>query len=255
MPEVLLKAADVSVVRGGRTVLTRVSLEVAAGSITAILGPNGAGKSTLLRAAAGLLPYSGRVELLGHDSETLEARERARQLAFVPQRSQLSARMTSAAVVAQGRYPHRGGLGRLTASDHAAVERAMERVQVQELAERLFPELSYGEQRRVLLARALATEARVLLLDEPTASLDIPHVLSLRGTLRSLADDGHAIAVVLHDLEDARRCTDHALLLDRGEAIANGTTDEVITAEHVARVYGVTLIENDALGFRLEDGR
>jgi iron complex transport system ATP-binding protein len=254
MPEPLLQARGVSVERGGRQVLRDVDLDLEAGSVTAILGPNGAGKTTLLRALSGLLPFRGQVRAEGREIGTLDARARARLMAFVPQRSQLTARMTAEAVVAQGRYPHRGGLGKLTASDREAIAGAMERVHVTPLAARVFPELSYGEQRRVLLARALATAAPVLLLDEPMASLDIPHVLSLQQTLRSLAGDGRGIVVVLHDLNDARRCTDRALLLDAGAVVASGSTGAVITPEHVARVYGVTLIEGDALGFRaLED--
>jgi iron complex transport system ATP-binding protein len=159
--------------------------------------------------------------------------------------------MTVRKVVDQGRYAHRGGLAAPSATDRRAADDAMARVNVTALVDRHFPELSYGEQRRVLLARALATEAPLLLLDEPTASLDVRHVLTLHRTLRSLAVEGRAVVIVLHDLDEARLVSDRALLLDDGATVAHGATAAVVTAEHVARVYGVELVEGGALGYRL----
>ena len=185
------------------------------GSVLAILGPNGAGKSTLLRALAGLLAYEGAIALDGAELSGLSRREIGRRIAFVPQRTQLTSRLPVWTVVSHGRYAHRGGLAQLSARDERAIESAMLRADVAHLAAREFPQLSAGEQRRVLLARALATEARVLLLDEPTASLDIPHALSLFETLRGLAESGHCVVIVLHQLDDALRFTDRALLLQR----------------------------------------
>jgi iron complex transport system ATP-binding protein len=253
MAEPLLQAEDVHVQRGRRTVLHGVSLHAEAGEVLAVLGPNGAGKSTLLRAVAGLLPAEGRVRLQGRDVGALPARERARLTALVPQRSQLGARMTVRKVVDQGRYAHRGGLAGPSKGDARAVTEAMARVGVTPLADRFFTELSYGEQRRVLLARALATGAPLLLLDEPTASLDIAHALTLHRTLRGLAAEGRAVVIVLHDLNEARLVSDRALLLADGATVVQGPTPEVITAEHVAQVYGVELLEDGALGYRLPE--
>ncbi|MDH5671271.1 MAG: ABC transporter ATP-binding protein [Myxococcales bacterium] len=244
-----IKVGELHVKLGAAEVLAGVSMDARAGQILAIIGPNGAGKSTLARAIAGLLPYRGRIDLGGQDAASLELRERATTLAFVPQRSQLASRLPVRSVIEQGRYPHRRGFGGLGDGDQAAVDRAIARARVEPLCERSYLELSHGEQRRVLLARALATEAPVLLLDEPTASLDIAQVLSLYRTLRELAAEGRAVVVVLHALDDARRFADRALLLDRGRVVAEGPCAEVICARHVAEVYGVRLLEEASLGY------
>jgi len=248
---VALVAREVGVTLGERRAVAGVSFEADFCTISAVLGPNGAGKTTLLRALAGIVPHDGRVELCGSTIDTLAPRERSKRLAFVPQRSQMASRLPVYTVVSHGRFAHRGGLSRLSGADRQAIDTAMLRADVAHLAAREFPELSHGEQRRVLLARALATEARVLLLDEPTASLDIPHALALFATLRALAEDGRCIVVVVHQLDDALRYTDRALLLHGGRQVAFGQTADVITAGNVERVYGVQLITGGALGFRL----
>jgi len=253
-PGIALRAHDVGVALGSKPVLHAIGFEADFGSLTAVIGPNGAGKTSLLRALAGLVPYSGTIELSGSEVAQLAPRERSRQLAFVPQRSQLNSRLPVYSVVGHGRFAHRGGLAPLSPADRGAIESAMQRADVLHLSAREFPELSQGEQRRVLLARALATQARVLLLDEPTASLDIPHALALYVELRSLAEDGHCIVAVMHQLDDALRCTDQALLLHEGRQVAFGRSPDVISRANVERVYGVQLVPGGALGFRLERG-
>ena len=248
-----LRARGLGVALAGRQLLHAIDMDAAHGTLTAVLGPNGAGKTTLLRALAGLLPSSGSVELDGQPLASMAPRERSRRLAFVPQRSQLSARLPVWSVVAQGRFARRTGLGGPSSADLQAIEAALRKADVAHLAEREFPQLSHGEQRRVLLARALATEARVLLLDEPAASLDIPHALGLYATLRALSAEGCCVIAVMHQLDEALRFTDRALLLQAGRQVAAGATAEVISAENVARVYGVTLVPGGALGFRLEE--
>jgi iron complex transport system ATP-binding protein len=131
----------------------------------------------------------------------------------------------------------------------------MQIADVERFAERELPELSYGEQRRVLLARALCTEARVLLFDEPTAALDLPHALSLLTTLRELAAGGRSVALVLHQLDEALRVADECALIDGGRLVAHGPTRELIFGQDVRRVYGVEVQEHTGLGFRLESGR
>lgn len=250
----MLRVECLTVHRGSRRVLTAVDFTARAGRVSCVLGPNGAGKSTLLRAIAGLLPYEGSIRLDERELRALDARERARAIAYVPQQSLLEAPLSVETVVAQGRYAHTGGLGAPSARDREAIARAMARADVASLAERRFDRLSTGERRRVLVARALATDARTLLLDEPTAALDVRHALELHALLRVLAADGYRVVLVLHALDDARRHTDAALLLERGAVVAEGPSAEVIAAEHVRDVYGVELVEQGALGVRLPRG-
>lgn len=252
----MIEAKDLCVRRGARRILDGVAFEARAGDVTAILGPNGAGKSTLLKALAGLLPIErGEVCLEGITLGELNARERATRLAYVPQRTLLSSGLPVATVVAHGRYAHTRGLGRPGPADLEAIASAMERTDVAGLGSRRFDRISTGEQRRVLLARALATEARAILLDEPTEALDVRHALELHELLRELAADGYALAVVLHDLDAARRFTDRATLIDGGAVVRAGATSEVIESDAVREVYGVELLENTALGFSLGSER
>jgi iron complex transport system ATP-binding protein len=248
-----LSATQLSVKRAAREVLREVSLSLSFGEVMAVLGPNGAGKSTLLRALCGLIPASGKVTLAGHDLHTLSSEQRARAISFVPQQSRLDAALPVHDVVAQGRYARRTGFARLSSADRAAIAGALADTDAQSLSERRFDELSVGEQRRVLIARALATEARTLLLDEPTAALDIEHTLRLFALLQRLARRGHAIVVVLHQLEHALAHCPRALLLAGGELLASGPVAEVLSAERVRSVYGVTLLPGAGLGFRLPE--
>ncbi|MFK7986612.1 MAG: ABC transporter ATP-binding protein [Sandaracinaceae bacterium] len=247
-----LSARAVSVQRGARTVLSSVDFDASPASVTAILGPNGAGKSTLLKALAGVLAFDGQVTLDGAPLAAMSARERAHRVSYVPQQTRLSVGLDVAAVVAQGRYAHTGGLSRRSGADRAALASAMRRTDVEALASRRFDRLSAGEQRRVLVARALATEARVVLLDEPTAALDVRQALSLHALLRELAADGYTVVVVLHEL-DAARSTDRAVMLVEGRVEAAGPSEEVVSAARIERVYGVALVEGGALGFRLPE--
>lgn len=247
-----LRVEGLSVALGSRRVLHDVTIEAAFGQTTAILGPNGAGKSTLLRAISGLVAHSGEVTLSNTPLTRLLPHERAKLLSFVPQSSLLSAAMPVRDVVMQGRYAHRVTQARRTDDAHA-VASAMDETDVTQFAERAFTQLSFGEQRRVLIARALATGAQTILLDEPAAALDIAHSLSLYALLHKLASQGRCIVVVLHDLDDVRKYTDHAVLLQRGRVTATGESRDVLNAERVRDVYGVELIEAGGLAFRLPD--
>jgi iron complex transport system ATP-binding protein len=244
MAEPLLEARQLSVRRGNRVVLEGVDLALPAGRMLGVLGPNGAGKSTLLKAAAGLLPHGGVLRLEGRDAAALGRRDRARLAAYVPQHSELDAALDVRDVVAQGRFAHQGG-------HQAAIARAMRLTDSERLAGRPFSSLSYGERRLVLLARALATEARLLLLDEPTAALDVRHALELMALLRRLAAEGAAVVVVLHQLVEAAGSCDDALLLAEGRPFASGPIAEVVASEPVRRVYGVELVPGAAFGYRL----
>ena len=250
-----LEAVALTVSLAGRAVLHDVSLGVHFGQVLAILGPNGAGKSTLLRTLAGLVSHGGTLALSGTPSAYIDARQRAQRVSFVPQESQLTAALCVREVVALGRYARdeRFFPRRPSADDVAATQAAMRDTDVLALAERPFSELSSGEQKRVLLARALCSGARTLLLDEPTAALDIEHALRFFVRLRALARDGLAIVLVLHQLEHALLFADAALLLRAGRVLALGPTHEVVTAAHVRTLYGVELVPGGAPGFRLPE--
>ena len=239
-----------SVTLDGRTILHEIDLTAHGHQILAILGPNGAVKSTLLHALAGLLPSHGEILLQGAPLRALGLDERARRIGYVPQQSGLDAPLLVREVVAQARYAHGRGLGAAAPADQEAVRQAMASVDVEHLGDARFTKISHGERRRVLLARALATSAKVVLLDEPTAGLDVGHVLGLFETLQQVAAQGRAVVVVLHQLDEARRWADRALLLAGGRRLALGPPREVITLGPVRRAYGVDVIEGGGLGYR-----
>ncbi len=237
------------VMRGQRTVLRDVDLDVYAGRITAIIGPNGAGKTTLLKAVLGLIPAkSGTICFGEHALSTLERSARARHIAYVPQQSLLRAALPAIDLVGQGRFAH--GMGHADVRKRMALS-ALEQVGAADLAQRPFPHLSGGQQRLVLLARALCTQAPVLALDEPTSSLDIGHRLEICHLLRRLADSGKAVICVLHDLDDARRFADDVLILQEGRQVTSGAVTQALTAATVRQVYAVDMVENRALAFYL----
>lgn len=244
-----LRAQGLSVTLGGRTVLRDVELEAHPGEVLALLGPNGAGKSTLLKALAGLLPYQGSVEIAETDVAALSPRRRARRISYVPQRSLLRSALSVEEVVALGRYVHGGSFGGMSKSDKEAIDHALATAHADSLRHRMFTQLSVGEQQRVLLARALASDAPILLLDEPTAALDVGEAMAVLRLIRTLAARKHTLVVVLHDLADALSTTDRALLLKGGSVVEQGDTREVISAEPIREVYGVKLIENARIGF------
>jgi iron complex transport system ATP-binding protein len=236
-------------VLGSASVLHDVSLRCEAGSHTAILGPNGAGKTSLLRVLVGLVRYDGSVHLQGKPLEQLSHAERARRIAYVPQKSLLQSALSVRDVVMQGRYAHQSGNGRATRADETAVLRALEMTDITDLASRPYPELSGGEQRRVLLARALATEAEVIALDEPTAGLDIAHQIALFRRLELLKQGGRTILTVLHDLRDAERWCERALVLHRGRVSHDGPAS--LPPELLAEVYGVRALPSAAVDYDL----
>ena len=246
-----IDARAVGVRLGGRIIVDGVDLVAAPGTVPAIVGPNGSGKTTLLRALAGLLDHSGQIAVDARDVRALAPPERAQLVAYLPQISERRAMLSVRQVVALGRYAQRPGLFASTRSDERAVVAALERVRARELLEQAFPRLSGGQKRLVLLARALATGARMLLLDEPTASLDVKHSLQLFELLAQLAGDGYTLVVVLHDLDDVERHAARALLLDAGRVQAWGPPAEAAFAEAAERTYGVALVPNGRLGFRL----
>lgn len=231
----LLALRGVHVARRGRPVLEAVGLEIGAGEVVGLLGPNGSGKTTLLRAALGLQPATGEIELGGVPLASLSPRERARAVAYVPQEHEIAWPISVAALVGLGRLPHRTS----PAADAAAVRAALVQMELGALATRPATELSGGERARALVARALAQGAPLVLADEPMAGLDPAHAIALMATLRRLTASGRGALVSLHDLGLAMRWCDRIVLMDRGRVVAAGRPDAVLTPARVAEVYGV----------------
>jgi iron complex transport system ATP-binding protein len=227
--------------RGARTVLDSVDLAFTAGEVTAIVGPNGSGKTTLLRHLAGLDPaQAGQVELDGQPIAGLGVAARARRIAYLPQGASAYWPLLGRDLVALGRLPHGADLSRpFAARDADAVRRALARVDGADLADRPIDALSQGERARLMLARALATEAGIVLADEPVASLDPAYALDAMAILRAEAARGAAVAVSLHDLGLAARFADRVVVLAGGKVAADGPAAIALRPEVIDAAYGV----------------
>ncbi|MGQ9554652.1 MAG: ABC transporter ATP-binding protein [Anaerolineae bacterium] len=236
-----LEAQGLTLGYKGRAVLQDLRLATRPGSVLALAGPNGAGKTTLLRALARLLrPHAGTVLLDGRDVWTLSERETARRLGLVPQGEASDWPLTVEQVVALGRAPHRGWFLPYSTSDRIAVDAALEQTGLAPLRQRLLAELSGGERQRVLIARALAQQPQVILLDEPTAHLDLRYQGAVLGLSRRLAHEcGLAVVMSLHDLNLAALYADRMALIADGGLVAEGAPDAVLTPDHLQRAYGV----------------
>ncbi|MGO2521290.1 MAG: heme ABC transporter ATP-binding protein [Microbacterium sp.] len=234
-----LAASGVTVrpLTGGQAILENASIEVNPGEIHALVGPNGAGKSTLFSVLAGdLSPEAGTVTLDGKPLSAMRARELARVRAVLLQENAVTFPFSVEQVVRMGRAPW--ARTALEDDDDAVVARSMTATEVQDLAYRSVSSLSGGERARVALARVLAQATPIMLLDEPTASLDLKHHEDVMRLVRARADAGTAVAVVLHDLNAALAHADRLTLLAFGRVVATGTPTEVLTAERIELVYG-----------------
>ncbi len=235
-----LRVEDVAVRLDERPVLRGVDLCVRPGEVLGLLGRNGAGKSTLLRTATGVIPLErGAIQLLERPLAAWPRRELARRVAVVPQETRFPFPFRVLEVVLMGRAPHLGWLGFEGAHDVALARRALARLGIEALAERSVLELSGGERQLVVVARALAQEPALLLLDEPTAFLDLRHRVEVLRVVRGLADEGRAALVVSHDLALAARFCDRLALLVEGRVLAVGAPSEVLTPEQVERTFDV----------------
>lgn len=233
------EARGLRVERGGRTVLNGVDLALEPGQAMALIGANAAGKSTLVRALAGLLPAAaGEVLIQGRPLAQWPRAALARRVALVAAEDEASDRLAVIDRVALGRYPHRGPLARFTAQDEAAIARALRLTETEHLARRPLGTLSAGERQRALLARGLAQDPGLLLLDEPATHLDIRHQLHLFRVLDEVRQQGVAVLAVIHDLQRAAWAPRMALL-DGGRIAAQGTPAEVIESEAAARAFGI----------------
>jgi iron complex transport system ATP-binding protein len=248
----MLAARDISVNFNGRDVLQGVSLDLRESEIVALVGPNGAGKTTLIRTLNGtVVPTAGQVTLNERSLKSLPRRDVARSIAVVAQENETKFPVKVSEFVLSGRFVYRRGFGWETDKDVSAAKRALADCDLREFADRLMNELSGGERQRVVLARALASGAEILLLDEPTANLDLAHQAMMFRLVRERCEGGRASAVVItHDLNLTAEFADRVMLLKNGKVFALGAPTEVLTAENVASVFGVNVLldQNPASG-------
>jgi iron complex transport system ATP-binding protein len=221
---------------GGVEVLHGIDLALRAGQWTAVVGPNGAGKTTLLKALAQITPHTGRVDVLGRDTRALGARERSRSIAWLGQNEGGASDLLSRDVVMLGRIPHQDWLGPATAGDREAVQAAMQRTQCWQWRDRPLGQLSGGERQRVLLARALAVGAPVLLMDEPLANLDPPHQADWLGIVRAHVEAGGTAVSVLHEVTMALHA-DEMVLMDAGRVVHQGACAHAATHRALENVF------------------
>jgi len=245
-PRPLLEARGLSVGYGERVVVDTASFSVGSGKLLVVLGPNGCGKTTVLKTCIGLLPaLAGQVLLDGNPVVAMKPRARARIAAWVPQIAEAAWSYKARDIVAQGRYAIRGAFKPYDESDEAAIEAALDALDARAFADRRFSSLSGGEARRVMIARALAQETPLLVLDEPAAHLDPGRQMELMELLASLARAGKAVAVSVHDVNAARRFADLALLVGRDGSSVFGLPDEVLTHESLENAYDTNFIHGD----------
>ncbi len=247
MSEPVLSVEELSVEVGGNEILSTVSLAANRGELVGLVGPNGAGKTTLLRAIQGLIPPTdGSVIVEGKTVDTLSARARGRHIASVPQETGLSFSFPVEQAVAMGRNPHIGRFGTADETDRRKIQAALDKTQLTAFVDRPVTELSGGERQRVLLARAFAQDAPLLLLDEPTANLDINHAINTLELVRSVVDEGTAAVAAIHDLDLAARYCDRLVLLVDGAVLAAGPPKSVLTRERLKTAFDVeTVISSD----------
>jgi iron complex transport system ATP-binding protein len=227
---------------GAAEVLRGVDFEVRAGEAWAVLGPNGAGKSTLARVLLGLLPArAGRVEVVGLALPGASPRQVAKKVAWVPQVMRDDAGFTALELALLGRVPHLGGWGLPSAKDEARARACLEELGVDALANKPLAELSGGERRRVWVARALVQAPELLVLDEPTAFLDVKHQVEVLRAVRRRVDAGLGVVAVLHDANLAAHFATHALLLKDGAVLARGSATEVLDAERLTALYDIEM--------------
>lgn len=235
----LLRACGLSCGYSGKVVLSDVEIEVASGQTLALLGPNGSGKSTLLRTLCGVLPaISGEVELLGRSLRKLSAREAAKMVAVVPSEEAVEFPFTVREIVTMGRFPHSEGLFD-TEEDARIAERAMEQAECIELADRPINKVSAGERQRALLARALAQQAPIMLLDEPTAHLDAAHQVAFARLIGGLAEQGLAVIAAVHDLNLAAQVADSGLVVSGGKVVCQGPLATILESKELDAAFGV----------------
>lgn len=235
-----LIAEDIVLSRGGRKILDGVSVRVGPGDFLGLVGPNGSGKSSLLRALAGIWSvHEGSVKIGSRALAEFDRRELAQTIGFVPQDTRMDFAFTVEEMVAMGRHPRRGRLERESAEDRTAVQEALERCDLAPLRRRLVTTLSGGERQRTAIARSLAAEPEIVLLDEPTANLDVQHSLEILSLCGRLAQMGKSIVLATHDLNAVARCASRVALMEAGRLAYIGEAEGILTAANLDRVFGV----------------
>jgi iron complex transport system ATP-binding protein len=247
----VLTASHVSVRIGVTEIVRDAALSLNAGELVALVGPNGAGKTTLMRALAGLVRAQGSIILGGKPLDSMKPRDRARAVAYLPQGHIFHWPMPVDSIVMLGRTPHADPFSSTSPEDRAAVEHALARTETLPFAERAVTTLSGGEKARVALARALATQAPVLLADEPTAALDPRHQLVVMELLRTAAHGGNAVLAIMHDLTLAARFADRVLVMQGGRIVADGLPGDALSEERLAEVFGISVESVEAGGGRI----
>ena len=235
-PLIAVHARSIRASLGNVPVLHGIDLVLAQGRWTSIVGPNGAGKSTLLKVLAGLLPHTGTVALLGQPLHSLPARTRAQQMAWLGQNESSGDDLTVLDVAMLGRLPHQPWLGAPSSTDHAAVEQALRATQAWEWRDRALGQLSGGERQRVLLARALAVQAQVLLMDEPLANLDPPHQADWLAVVQALVAHGTTVVSVLHEISMALHADD-MVVMAQGQVTHQGPCADAATHRALEAVF------------------
>ena len=239
-----LEVANVTVKAGDKTLVDGLSMTLSQGELVGLLGPNGAGKSTVLRAVIGARPTSnGDILIDGAPIDRLSNIDRARALAYLPQERHVEWRLSARAVVMLGRFPYRRSFGPPSEECEEAVDRALDAVGASDFAHRAVTTLSGGERARILLARALAVEAPLLLADEPIADLDPYHQIHVMEILKNRAQGGAGILAVLHDLTLAARFMDRLILVDEGRVVEDGAPNDVLSKRNLEHVYRVSTLE------------
>lgn len=236
----LLHIADLAVTIDQRIILSGIAFSCAPGEFIGLIGPNGSGKSTLLKAIVGYQAFhKGSIALNNQSVCDIGMRDRARQVAYVPQDTSGINAITALEIIEMGRYPHIGRIQALSKNDHDAITDAITQADVEQLGHRSLETLSGGERQRVLIARALAQRSDLLLLDEPTANLDLKHQIDVFDLLKRLTANGKAAIVACHDLALVARYCSRVLVLDKGQLLHTGPPRDVLNEELFHRVFGV----------------
>ena len=239
----MLSVQNVSIKYADRTIVKNVSLLLKPGKVLVMLGPNGSGKTTIIRGITGVIPLSeGTIKFDESDLKHVSEIERAKIIGVVPQATQLPDDFSVYETVALGRTPHLGFMGRLSDTDHTIVEQAIQETAIEELRDKNLKSLSGGEQQRVILARAIAQDAPVMILDEPTSHLDLNYQLGMLSMVRNLSREKNiAVLMVLHDLNLAARFADEIVILEKGIVISSGDPAAVLTEPILTSVYKVPM--------------
>ena len=241
----MIRISHLSAGYGEKTVLQDLTFSIEPGSVTTLVGPNGCGKTTLLRALTGQLSQmAGEISLCGKELSSYNRKELARTVALLPQ-TRNTPDLTVEALVEHGRYPHLGFSRRLSEKDRQIVARAMEQTDVAHLARLPLGELSGGQQQRAYIAMALAQDAQIIALDEPTAHLDLQHQFELLELVRRLQAAGKTVVLVLHDLDHALRCSDRLVLLQQGRLVQWGTPRTLLDSGALEQVFHIRIRETE----------